>query len=157
MIVKIIKGKIPDDQQVMVDGVAIFDVDFSGVDSDLWALDWDSETQKGEIEWATYERQNQSVTSEAEIESAIGLPLQTMLDRRTQAIDDAQAEADAEAAAFAAANPPLPEWEQNRLEEYPSDHELIIALYDTEDRAAIDAKRAAVKAKWPKDNSGPIE
>ena len=38
----------------------------------------------------------------------------------------------------------------NRKAEYPSIEELVVALYDTEDRAAIDEKRAAVKSKYPK-------
>ena len=42
------------------------------------------------------------------------------------------------------------EYARKREAEYPSIKELIVALYDTEDRAAIDAKRAAVKAKYPK-------
>ena len=42
------------------------------------------------------------------------------------------------------------EYARNRAEEYPSIDELIVALYDTDDKAAIDAKRAAVKAKYPK-------
>ena len=46
---------------------------------------------------------------------------------------------------------------RNRAVEYPSIAELTVALYDTDDKAAIETKRAAVKAKWPKDNSGPVE
>ena len=47
------------------------------------------------------------------------------------------------------------EWEaqdyaRKRAAEYPSIAELTVALYDTDDKAAIDAKRAAVKAKYPK-------
>ena len=42
------------------------------------------------------------------------------------------------------------DWERNRKKEYPDIKELLIALYDTEDREAIDARRAAVKAKYPK-------
>ena len=49
------------------------------------------------------------------------------------------------------------EYARNRAEEYPSIVELTIALYDTDDKAAIETKRAAVKEKWPKDNSGPVE
>ena len=45
----------------------------------------------------------------------------------------------------------------HRKNEYPSIEELTIALYDTDDKAAIETKRAAVKTKWPKDNSGPVE
>ena len=41
-------------------------------------------------------------------------------------------------------------WERNRKAEYPSIEELVVALYDSEDRAAIDEKRAAVKLKHPK-------
>ena len=42
------------------------------------------------------------------------------------------------------------EYARNRAAEYPSIAELTVALYDTDDKAAIDAKRAAVKAKYPK-------
>ena len=38
----------------------------------------------------------------------------------------------------------------NRKEEYPSVQDLVVALYDTDDKAAIEAKRAEVKAKYPK-------
>ena len=38
----------------------------------------------------------------------------------------------------------------NRKNEYPTIEELVVALYDSEDRAAIDEKRAAVKLKHPK-------
>jgi len=38
----------------------------------------------------------------------------------------------------------------NRKNEYPTIEELVVALYDTEDKAAIDEKRAAVKLKHPK-------
>ena len=38
----------------------------------------------------------------------------------------------------------------NRKAEYPSIQALVVALYDTDDKAAIDAERAAVKAKYPK-------
>ena len=38
----------------------------------------------------------------------------------------------------------------NRKAEYPTIEELVVALYDTDDKAAIEAKRAEVKAKYPK-------
>ena len=38
----------------------------------------------------------------------------------------------------------------NRKAEYPSIEELVGALYDTDDKSAIEAKRAEVKAKYPK-------
>ena len=46
---------------------------------------------------------------------------------------------------------------RNRELEYPTMDELTVALYDTDDKAALETKRAAVKTKWPKDNSGPVE
>lgn len=48
------------------------------------------------------------------------------------------------------------EYARNRAKEYPSVEELTVALYDPDDKATVDAKRAAVKTKWPKDNSGPV-
>jgi len=42
------------------------------------------------------------------------------------------------------------EYARNRREEYPSIEELVVALYDSEDKLAIDTKRAEVKAKYPK-------
>ena len=49
------------------------------------------------------------------------------------------------------------EYARNRAAEYPSIDELTVALYDEDDKKAIEAKRAAIKKKWPKDNSGPVE
>ena len=157
MKIQIIKGKVESDQTVTKDNLAVFGVDFSGVASDLWALKWDSETETGEIEWATDTTKNQSVTSEAEIDSALGgVTLQTLLDRRQAVVDAEQAEKDAAAAAAEAADP-REEWHKNRQLEYPSAEDLVVALYDTDDKAALVTQRAAVKAKWPKDDSGPIE
>ena len=42
------------------------------------------------------------------------------------------------------------EYARNRQAEYPSIEELVVALYDTDDKAAIEAKRAEVKKKYPK-------
>ena len=39
---------------------------------------------------------------------------------------------------------------RTREAEYPSIQELVVALYDTDDKSAIEAKRAAIKAKYPK-------
>ena len=48
------------------------------------------------------------------------------------------------------ANYDAKEYQRKREREYPTIQELVVALYDTDDKAAIDAKRAAVKAKYPK-------
>jgi len=38
----------------------------------------------------------------------------------------------------------------NRQAEYPPIKDLVIALYDSDDKAAIDSKRAEIKLKYPK-------
>ena len=42
------------------------------------------------------------------------------------------------------------EYARKRQNEYPNILELVVALYDTDDKSAIEAKRAAVKLKYPK-------
>jgi hypothetical protein len=42
------------------------------------------------------------------------------------------------------------EYARNRQAEYPSIADLVVALYDTDDKSAIETKRAEVKAKYPK-------
>ena len=64
-----------------------------------------------------------------------------------------EAEIDAEIVKIQAEYDSL-EYARGRETEYPTIGELTIALYDSDDKVALDEKRAAVKAKWPKDNSG---
>ena len=42
-------------------------------------------------------------------------------------------------------------WNIKRQREYPKIAELVVALYDTQDRAEIDKRRADVKKKYPKE------
>jgi len=42
------------------------------------------------------------------------------------------------------------DYQRKRKAEYPSIEELVVALYDTEDKLAIENKRAAIKLKYPK-------
>lgn len=42
------------------------------------------------------------------------------------------------------------DYARNRQAEYPSLLELTVALYDTDDKSAVEAKRASVKLKYPK-------
>ena len=156
MKIQIIKGKVESDQQITVDGEAASGVSFAGIASDLWSLEWDSETEIGEIEWATGPVPNQPVTSEAEIDSALGIKLQTLLARRQAVVDEEQAAADA---AAAAAPPPPPKWMQHRMQEFPSAGEQLDMVYEDNLNGTTTHKDAleAVKTKWPKDDSGPIE
>ena len=41
-------------------------------------------------------------------------------------------------------------WDVKRQREYPTITELVVALYDTDDKADIDRRRAEVKSKYPK-------
>ena len=41
-------------------------------------------------------------------------------------------------------------YKEKRKEEYPTIEELVVALYDTDDKAAIEKRRADVKKKYPK-------
>ena len=45
------------------------------------------------------------------------------------------------------------DYQRKRKAEYPSIEELVVALYDTEDKLAIENKRALIKAKYPKESS----
>ena len=42
------------------------------------------------------------------------------------------------------------EYARKRQAEYPSVQELVVALYDTDDKTAVDEKRAEIKLKYPK-------
>jgi hypothetical protein len=42
------------------------------------------------------------------------------------------------------------DYKDKRLAEYPKIEELVVALYDTDDKAAIEKRRSDVKAKYPK-------
>jgi len=42
------------------------------------------------------------------------------------------------------------EYARKRQAEYPSVQDLVVALYDTDDKTAIDEKRAEIKLKYPK-------
>ena len=42
------------------------------------------------------------------------------------------------------------DYARKRKEEYPSIEELVVALYDTDDKSAIEAKRAEIKLKYSK-------
>ena len=42
------------------------------------------------------------------------------------------------------------DYARKRKDEYPSIEELVVALYDSDDKTAVDEKRAAVKLKYSK-------
>lgn len=42
------------------------------------------------------------------------------------------------------------DYSRKRKAEFPSIQDLVVALYDTDDKSAVEAKRTAVKKKYPK-------
>ena len=64
--------------------------------------------------------------------------------------ENAQRDAEEKAWADAAPERELQAFYDKRRSEYPSIEELVVALYDTDDKAAIEKRRADVKAKYPK-------
>ena len=42
------------------------------------------------------------------------------------------------------------DYARKRQQEYPSIEQLVVALYDADDKAEIDQKRAEIKKKYPK-------
>ena len=71
---------------------------------------------------------------------------------RVQFTPEEETARDAEEKAWADAAPEreLEAFYAKRRSEYPSLLELIVAIYEPEDRAAIDKRRADVKKKFPK-------
>ena len=47
------------------------------------------------------------------------------------------------------ANEAVKTYKEKRTDEYPTIEELVVALYDTDDKAEIIKRRAEVKAKYP--------
>ena len=85
---------IKDDQAVYENGVAVMGIDLSDLPVDLHALQWDG--NNGQIEWKTVTTPNQPVSSESEIDSALGISLTAIREKRTARIAEIEAEAEAE-------------------------------------------------------------
>ena len=94
--------------------------------------DVDSQESFDKIEWVTGVENSASITTTTNPHSEITWDLVEAEMIRLQADYDAL------------------EYARNRKVEYPSIEELVVALYDDEDKAAVDEKRAAVKLKYPK-------
>ena len=71
---------------------------------------------------------------------------------RVQFTPEEETARDAEEKAWADAAPEreLQAFYDKRRSEYPSIEELVVALYDTDDKAVIEKRRADVKAQSPK-------
>jgi len=88
----VIKGdtaiyKETEDKEIL----AIRGCDLSGLPDDFHALHWDG--VKGEIEYIGNIKSNLSVESESEIESALGISVNTLIERRDSRITQMEKEA----------------------------------------------------------------
>jgi len=91
-----------------------------------------TEEDFNKIEWVTGENNGQAITTTTNPHSELTW---TLVKAK---MDEVDAEYDAQ------------DYARKRQAEYPSVQELVVALYDTEDKAAIDSKRAEIKLKYPK-------
>jgi len=91
-----------------------------------------TEEDFNKIQWIVGEENGQAILSTTNPHSEI-----TWEKFKTER-DEIQAEYDAQ------------DYARKRKAEYPSIQDLVVALYDTDDKAAIDAKRAEIKLKYPK-------
>ena len=81
---------IKDDQAVYEDGVAVMGIDLSDLPADFHALQWDGKV--GHIEWKTITTPNQEVSTESEIDSALGVTLSVIKQRRATRVKEIQTE-----------------------------------------------------------------
>ena len=84
------------DTAIYKDGTAIQGCDMSGLPDDFHALQWDG--SDGHIEYTGVLKPNLVVSSKSQIESALGVSLPTLIERRTARIAEIKVVADAETA-----------------------------------------------------------
>jgi len=84
------------------------------------------------IEWFIHKENGRAVTTKTNPHSEI------TWDLVSAEMDKLEAEYDAQ------------DYSRKREAEYPSVQDLVVALYDTDDKTAIDEKRAEIKLKYPK-------
>ena len=71
---------IKEDKAIYKDGVSVGGCDMSGLPEDFWALQWDG--LDGHIEYSDVLKPHLIVSSKSEIESALGVSLPTLIERR---------------------------------------------------------------------------
>ena len=81
---------IKEDTAIYEDGESILGCDMSGLPDDFWALQWDG--SNGHIEYSDVLKPNLIISSESEIESALGVSLATIIERRTAKIAEIETE-----------------------------------------------------------------
>ena len=80
---------IKDDTAIYKDGVVVMGCDMTGLPDDFWALQWDG--TNGHVEYSVVAKPNLSISSESDIESALGVSLPTLIERRDARIAEIEA------------------------------------------------------------------
>jgi len=78
------------DQAIYKDGEAIMGCEMVGLPEDFHALQWDG--TNGLVEYVGNIKPNLTILSELEIESALGVSLSTLIERRDKIIAEIEAE-----------------------------------------------------------------
>jgi hypothetical protein len=85
-----------EDSFISVDGVQTHDMDFTEIDSSIHALEWDDSVNKGDLEYKDNQNNpNFLFSSTSEVDSKLGVTLQSILDKRDKLIADRKAASDA--------------------------------------------------------------
>tara|TARA_B100000131_G_C18118977_1_gene612226 strand:- start:1255 stop:1653 length:399 start_codon:yes stop_codon:yes gene_type:complete len=126
---------IKDDQLVQEGGESVSGIDLSDLPDNFHALHWDGKV--GEIEWKTVTTPNQQVSSESEIDSALGVPLSTIIERKKAGVEKSKEFVD------------LDSYEFKRLMEYgPPDKQIEFITENGLD--AWKERVSEIKKKFPK-------
>ena len=88
---------IKSDENIAKDAVAVQGCDMSGLPEDFHALQWDG--SDGQIEYSDGLKPNLIISSKSQIESALGVSLTTLIERRDARIAEIVVEEEEEAAA----------------------------------------------------------
>ena len=84
--IKVIIGNLDflTDNKIHVDSQILFNTDIPQISKTIWSFNFDDDTNTGEIEFQVdQQKNNQTVDSLAELESAIGCSLQSIKDIHT--------------------------------------------------------------------------
>ena len=128
---------IKEDSFVVIDGIGYNDLDISAVGSTVRAIQFDTTTNKGHIEYNNGDA-NEDITSISAYQSIVDAHIAQ------------KATKDAEVTTLASNQTALAAtYGWKREQEYPSIEECIHAILD-DDLAALQVKRKAVKDKYPK-------
>mgnify|MGYP001219152490 CR=1 FL=1 len=81
MKITVIKGAVTTDAQIYIDGICTHEPDLSEINQNIWAVDWDTETKVGEIEFND-ETQNFKTLSKSEFETTLGATITKIIKLR---------------------------------------------------------------------------